>query len=112
MTESLGGPAGERPSLSGSGHPELPSGACPTRMPVSCELIAVRRSDTLETGGVSRSVVLLLLEQLMLLKSSELRKEGDKELIDWRSSGGFGDEIRGKLYQLSLPTQGFCCSES
>lgn len=35
----------------------------------------------------------------MLLKSSELKKGrggGDKELIDWRFSGGFGYEIREK----------------
>ncbi|KAG7224527.1 hypothetical protein INR49_015051 [Caranx melampygus] len=40
--ESLGGPAGERPSLSGPSRLKLPSGACPTRMPVCCELVAVR----------------------------------------------------------------------
>lgn len=34
----------------------------------------------------------------------------DKELIDWRFSGGFGYEIREKAPRLRLLTQGFSFS--
>ena len=74
--------------------PELPSGACPTRMPVSCELTAARCFDTLETKGVSQSVVLLrAANAVKVFRAEEAR---DKELIGWRFSRGFGYEIREK----------------
>lgn len=65
-------------------------------MPASCELIAVRCSDTLETReGITQCGVtgLRAANAVRVFRAEEGR---DKELIDWRSSGGFGYEIREK----------------
>lgn len=65
-------------------------------MPASCELIAARCSNTLETQeGITQCGVTALraVNAVRVFRAGEGR---DKELIDWRSSGGFDYEIREK----------------
>lgn len=62
-------------------RPQLPSGACPTRMPVSCELIAVRCSDT---PGTREGITVTALRAADAVKVIRPEEGNDKELIDWR----------------------------
>ncbi len=88
-------------------RPELPSGACPTRMPVCCELIAVRCSDTLETRGGITECGVTALRAANAVKVFRAEEGRDKELIDWRFSGGFGYEIREKASLAKVTGTGF-----
>lgn len=63
-------------------------------MPVSCELIAVRCSDTRETREGIAECGVTALRAANAVKVFRPEEGRDQELIDWRFSGGFGYEIR------------------
>ncbi len=74
--------------------PELLLGACPTRMPGSGGIIAVRCSDTLETSGGIAECGVTALRAANAVKVFRAEGGRNKELIDSRFSGGLGYEIR------------------
>lgn len=76
-------------------------------MPVSCELIAVRCSDTLETRGGTTECGVTALRATNAVKVFRAEKGRDKELIDYRFSGGFGYEIREKASTAKFTDRGF-----
>lgn len=66
-------------------------------MLLSCELIAVRCCDTLETREGIIKCGVTALRAVNAVKVFRAEEGRDKEPIDWRFSGDFGYEIREKL---------------
>lgn len=105
MTESLQGPAGERPSLAGSA-----SSTSNIHIPTSSAgsgFVAARCSDTpgpqmgIAECGVTAFIA---LDAVKMFTAEEGR---NKRLIDWRFSEGLGYEIRERGFPVEFTDPGF-----
>lgn len=76
-------------------------------MPVSCELITVGCSNTLETRGAFTKCGVTALRAANAVKVFRAEEGRDEELIDWRFSRGFGYEIREKASPAKFTDTGF-----
>lgn len=75
-------------------------------MPVRSELLAQRHLETLETQrGISECGV-TALKAANAVKVFRAEEGRDKELIDWRFSGGFSCEIREKASPAKVTATG------
>lgn len=105
MTESLQGPAGERPSLAGSASStsniHIPASS------VSSGFIAAGCSDTPGPQmGIAECGVTAFIA-LNAVKVFTAEEGRNKRLIDWRFSEGFGYEIGERGFPLEFTDTGF-----